>query len=105
MLQPVTRSVWADDEWVLVSALEHWSYCPRQCALIHLEQTFDENIYTLRGRMLHERADQPSTTGPEGGVRIERAVPLWSERLGLLGRADIVEFHGGCFIQWNTSTE
>jgi CRISPR-associated exonuclease Cas4 len=77
----------------MISALEHWSYCPRQCALIHLEQTFDENIYTLRGRMLHERADEAGCK-QEGDVRVERAVPLWSKRLGLVGKADLVEFHG-----------
>ncbi len=76
-----------------ISALEHFSYCPRQCALIHLEQTFDENIYTLKGRMLHERVHSDEEELREG-VRIERAVPLWSNRLGLVGKADVVEFDG-----------
>ena len=49
----------ADDDLVMISALEHYSYCPRQCALIHVEQTFDENLYTLRGRAVHERVDEP----------------------------------------------
>jgi CRISPR-associated exonuclease Cas4 len=80
-------------EPVLISALEHYSYCPRQCALIHLEQTFDENIYTVKGHMLHERVDEVASE-LRGDVRIERAVPLWSKRLGLVGRADVVEFHG-----------
>lgn len=80
-------------EPVVISALGHWSYCPRQCALIHLEQTFDENLYTLRGRMLHDRADVPTAEVQEG-VRVERALPLWSNRLGLIGKADVVEFHG-----------
>ena len=84
---------WDDADLVMVSALEHWSYCPRQCALIHVEQTFDENLYTLRGRMLHERVDVPEAEQREG-VRIERALPLWSDRLGLVGKADVVEFHG-----------
>ncbi len=84
---------WDDSELVMISALEHWSYCPRQCALIHLEQTFDENIYTLRGRMLHERADEVIVEW-QGEVRIERGLPLWSKRLGLVGKADVVEFHG-----------
>jgi len=84
---------WNDAEWVLISALEHWSYCPRQCALIHLEQTFDENIYSLQGRMLHERVDEEASE-LKGDVRIERAFPLWSRRLGLVGRADVVEFRG-----------
>src|SRR2546430_686008 len=84
---------WPDSDLVLISALEHWSYCPRQCALIHVEQTFDENLYTLRGRNAHERVDQPEGELREG-VRVERAVPLWSDRLGLVGKSDVVEFHG-----------
>lgn len=83
---------WDEAQLVMISALEHWSYCPRQCALIHLEQTFDENLYTLRGRLLHDRVDDP-TGEMQGGVRIERALPLWSARLGLVGKADVVEFH------------
>lgn len=85
---------WREEDVVLVSALEHWSYCPRQCALIHVEQTFDENLYTLRGRMAHERVD---TVGVEQtpGARIERGLSIWSARLGLTGKADVVEFHDG----------
>lgn len=83
---------WADDNLVMISALEHYSYCPRQCALIHVEQTFDENLYTLRGRAVHERVDEPVVEFQEG-VRVERALPLWSKRLGLVGKADVVEFH------------
>ncbi|MFQ5597405.1 MAG: CRISPR-associated protein Cas4 [Nitrospiria bacterium] len=77
----------------MISALEHYSYCPRQCALIHVEQTFDENLYTLRGQAVHSRVDEVRTEYQEG-VRVERALPLWSERLGLIGKADVVEFHG-----------
>lgn len=86
-------SEWVEDDLVMISALEHYSYCPRQCALIHVEQTFDENLYTLRGRAVHERVDQPVVDFQEG-VRVERALPLWSKRLGLIGKADVVEFHG-----------
>jgi CRISPR-associated exonuclease Cas4 len=83
-----------DSELVMISALEHYSYCPRQCALIHIEQTFDENIYTLKGHMAHERVDQ-AITRTEDNMRVERGLPLWSRRLGLTGRADVVEFHEG----------
>ena len=62
---------WRDDELVPISALEHWSYCPRQCALIHLEQTYDENLYTLRGNRAHRGAD-------EAGVRSAPAACAWS---------------------------
>jgi CRISPR-associated exonuclease Cas4 len=85
--------MWGEDDLVMISALEHYSYCPRQCALIHVEQTFDENLYTLRGRAVHERVDEPVVDFQEG-VRVERALPLWSKRLGLIGKADVVEFHG-----------
>lgn len=78
----------------MISALEHYAYCPRQCALIHVEQTFDENLYTLRGQRSHRRVDAPASE-TRSGVRIERAVPLYSDRLGLTGRADVVEFPGG----------
>ena len=74
-----------------ISALQHWSYCPRQCGLIHLEQAFEENVHTLRGRAVHARVDAPGYEA-RPGVRIERALPLASERLGLVGKADVVEF-------------
>ena len=84
---------WDETELVMISALEHYSYCPRQCALIHLEQTFDENLFTLRGRAVHEQVDEPVVEVMKG-VRVERALPLWSNRLGLVGKADVVEFYG-----------
>ena len=83
-----------DQPEVLISAIEHYAYCPRQCALIHVEQTFDENLFTMRGRLAHARADSGETTS-EDGVRVVRGVPLWSERLGLRGRADVVELRPG----------
>lgn len=87
------QSEWDENDLIMLSALEHYSYCPRQCALIHMEQSFDENVFTLRGRAVHEQVDQPEWT-VEKGVRVERALPLWSNRLGLVGKADVVEFHG-----------
>jgi len=78
------------DTTVAISAIEHYSYCPRQCALIHVEQIFHENEYTTRGRLVHERVDSglPSV---EAQVRVLRGLPLWSDTLGILGRADLVE--------------
>jgi CRISPR-associated exonuclease Cas4 len=81
------------DDPVMISALEHYSYCPRQCALIHVEQVFDENLYTLRGRAVHQRVDEVSSN-VQDDVRVERSVPLVSTRLGLIGKADVVEFYG-----------
>ena len=77
----------------MLSALEHYAYCPRQCALIHVEQSYEENVYTLRGNRDHRRADEPETEIRDD-VRVERALPLYSDRFGLTGRADVVEFQG-----------
>lgn len=74
-----------------LSALQHWAYCPRQCGLIHLEQAFDDNLHTLRGQALHAQIDRPGME-LRRGLRIERALPLWSDALGLIGKADVVEF-------------
>ncbi len=79
------------DDYILISALQHYVYCPRQCALIHIEQTFEENLFTLRGQRLHERVNVPEYELIEG-VRVERALPLWCHRLELTGVADVVEF-------------
>ena len=76
---------------VTLSALQHWCYCPRQCALIHIEQVFEDNLYTQRGQALHKRVDDPGFEVRDG-LRIERALPMFSDRLGLIGKADIVEF-------------
>lgn len=74
-----------------LSALQHWCYCPRQCALIHIEQVFEDNLFTQRGQALHKRVDDPGFEVRDG-LRIERALPLYSDRLGLVGKADVVEF-------------
>ena len=76
---------------ISISALQHWCYCQRQCGLIHLEQVFQENILTQRGQALHKRVDDPGVEVRDG-LRVERAMPLYSDRLGLVGKADVVEF-------------
>lgn len=81
----------APAESVPLSALQHWCYCPRQCGLIHLDQAFDDNLHTLRGQALHARVDQPSVESAKG-LRVERALPVWNDTLGLIGKADVVEF-------------
>jgi len=84
---------WGDDELIPISAVQHYSYCPRQAALIHVDLVWEENLYTLRGRFVHELVDQPGAETRDG-VRVERSLPLWSRRWGLIGKADVVEFHG-----------
>lgn len=86
----MTASAETDDP-IALSALQHWAYCPRQCGLIHLEQAFDDNIHTQRGQAVHAQVDQPGVE-ERNGLRIERALPLWHDGLGLIGKADVVEF-------------
>ena len=83
---------YGEDDLVLISAIAQYAYCPRRCALIYQEGEFEDNEFTIQGHALHERTDEPLTTREEA-KRVERSLPLWSERLGLVGRADTVEFH------------
>jgi CRISPR-associated exonuclease Cas4 len=83
----------APEPLVTLSAIEHYAYCPRQCALIYVEQVYEDNVYTTRGQIAHERvhgADDALTRSADG-VEIRRGLPLYSDRLGLIGRADLVE--------------
>lgn len=83
-----------DSDWIAISALEHWSYCPRQYGLIHVEATYEENAFTMRGRYAHERThDERATSG--GLDPVERGLPLYSRQCGITGKADVVEFHEG----------
>lgn len=76
-----------------ISALQHLLFCPRQCALIHLEQAWEENRFTAEGRVMHDCAHEgPDEKRP--GIRITRGLPVRSERLSIHGVCDIVEFHG-----------
>lgn len=83
-----------DDDLIPLSALQHYLYCPRQCALIHVEQQWAENRHTAEGRLLHQRADQPQAE-QRHGVRTVTAMPLANSELGISGIADVVEFRGG----------
>lgn len=80
-----------DPDRLPLSALQHWAYCPRQCGLIHLEQAFDDNIHTQRGQAVHAQVDKPGVE-LRPGLRVERALPVWNDALGLIGKADVVEF-------------
>jgi len=80
------------DDLVFLSALNHYIYCPRRCALIHIEQIWTENLFTAEGRIMHDKVDTANRE-VRGKVRIEYGVPMRSLRLGLIGKADVVEFH------------
>ena len=80
-------------EQLPISWIEHFAYCERQWGLIALEAVFDDNEATVRGHLTHREVDKP-IKATQRGIRQERALPLWSRSLGLIGKADVVEFHG-----------
>lgn len=80
-----------DLEPVNVSALNQYAYCPRRCALIYLENEFAENRHTASGNAEHARVDRVAHASNREGARVEYALPIWSERLGLIGKGDVVE--------------
>lgn len=81
-----------DDDLIPLSALQHYLYCPRQCALIHVEQQWAENRHTAEGRLLHQRVDTPQIERRRD-VRTVSAMPLLALALGITGKADVVEFY------------
>jgi CRISPR-associated exonuclease Cas4 len=84
--------MYPEADLVPLSALRHYSVCPRQCALIHVEQIWEESRLTAEGRILHERVDEGGSE-KRRDVRRVFALPIRCLRLGLTGKADVVEFH------------
>ncbi len=86
------KTMYNEDDLVMISALQHFLFCHRQCALIHIEQLWKENRLTAEGRILHERVHSAGSESRRK-VRVEFDMPIRSLDLGLIGRADVVEFH------------
>lgn len=84
--------MFTEDTFIQLSALQHYVFCPRQCALIHVEGVWDENVYTVRGSILHEKVDT-DTYETRGTLKTVRGLRIHSFRLGIAGRADVVEFY------------
>lgn len=84
--------MYTEDELLPISGLQHLAFCERQVALIHIEGLWEENVYTAEGKILHERAHEEGSEAV-GDLRIARGLRLRSLRLGLVGVADVVEFH------------
>jgi len=83
---------YTEDDLLPISALQHILFCERQCALIHIEQLWSENLYTAEGRIMHERVDRDQSEARKN-IRTATAMPLRSMQHGLVGKADMVEFH------------
>jgi CRISPR-associated exonuclease Cas4 len=88
----MTNRTYPEEDFIQLSALQHYAFCQRQCALIHIEQLWSESGLTAEGRIMHERVHEEQRES-RGNVLIEYGVPLRSLRLGLIGKADVVEFH------------
>lgn len=84
-----------DDWWVPISALQHYVFCRRQCALIHVEGHWLDNRFTAEGTAIHENVDELARRNESRGlVRVARGLELRHVEIGVYGRSDVVEFHG-----------
>lgn len=86
------KSDYTPDDLLPLSGIQHFLFCRRQWALIHVEQQWKENALTAEGRIMHKRVDDPFFTETRNGVVTARSVPIASYRLGLSGVCDVVEF-------------
>ena len=77
---------------LLISGLQHFSFCRRQWALIHIEMQWEDNYLTVDGSLRHETTDDPSFTEKRGGLLVSRALPVRSDKYGMVGKCDVVEF-------------
>jgi CRISPR/Cas system-associated exonuclease Cas4 (RecB family) len=84
-----------EEEYLQLSGLQHFSFCRRQWALIHMEQQWAENVRTTDGRILHEKAHDSSIREKRGDLIITRDMSIHSALLGVSGKCDVVEFHRG----------
>jgi CRISPR-associated exonuclease Cas4 len=80
---------------VSISTLNDYLFCPRRCALHQIDSLWQDNVWTVSGTLAHQHADDPGYESTAAGARIERAVPLFADSIGLVGKADIVEFWTG----------
>lgn len=81
-----------DDDYLMLSGIQHFQFCRRQWALIHIEQQWEENVRTVEGQYLHRKADQPFVREKRGDKLIVRAMPVKSNDLKITGICDVVEF-------------
>lgn len=88
MMNPIND----EDKLLPLSGLQHYAFCPRQWALIHLEQSWEENVRTMEGRFLHEKVHSEDIREKRKDLIIARSVPMVSHRLGVFGIADVVEY-------------
>ena len=84
---------YTEDEFLLISGIQHFSFCRRQWALIHMEQLWKENLRTVEGRIVHERCHDEGFTEKRKDLLTTRGMRVFSRSLGAVGQCDVVEFH------------
>lgn len=82
-----------EDDMLMLSGIQHFAFCPRQWALIHIEQQWEENRLTIEGEIMHQHVDDPFYRQKMGHVICLRSVSIASKQLGLYGLSDIIELH------------
>ena len=82
-----------EEEYLMISGIQHFKFCRRQWALIHIEQQWAENEHTAVGELMHKKVHDPFLNEKRKDIFIVRALPVSSRQLGLSGECDVVEFH------------
>lgn len=91
-----------EEDFLMLSGIQHYAFCPRQWALIHIEQQWKENYFTIDGNIMHENAHNGEMAEKRKDILITRGMPIFSRTLGISGNCDVVEFHaveGGITLQ------
>ena len=84
---------YSEDQYLNLAGIQHFSFCPRQWALIHVERLWEDNSLTILGQIVHEKAHDEKQLEKRGKVIITRNLPVYSKTLGINGYCDVVEFH------------
>lgn len=84
---------YAEEDYLMISGIQHFRFCRRQWALIHVEQQWEENVHTIIGELMHQKAHDPYIKEKRKDTLIVRALPVASKTMGVSGECDIVEFH------------
>ena len=85
--------VYNEEDYLMLSGIQHFAFCPRQWALIHIENQWEENVRTFEGRVMHENAHNADFHEKRNGVIMVRAMKVFSREMGISGECDVVEFH------------
>ena len=87
--------IYSEEDFLQLSGLQHFAFCRRQWALIHIEHQWAENYRTVDGTLMHEKAHDRELVESRGDVLIQRGVSVYSPELGVSGQCDVLEYHRG----------